>query len=100
MTHSFLSLSLLLFVVADMHSFKLFLAETLVLLAVTLSATAKVVEQTFDIGWVWANPDGRHARPVISVNGVWPPPTIHVDIGVSSARLDLFCQTLTSVRTV
>ena len=70
-----------------------FLAESLLLLAATLSTTAKVVEHTFDIGWVWANPDGRHERPVIGVNHVWPPPTIHVDIGVSSSstRMDLLC---------
>ncbi|PKS11058.1 hypothetical protein jhhlp_002819, partial [Lomentospora prolificans] len=44
------------------------------------SALAGVVTKTWDIGWVNASPDGV-ARPVIGINGEWPCPPLHVDIG-------------------
>lgn len=42
---------------------------------------AKVVTYDWSLTWVWANPDGRNARPVIGINNQWPCPTIHVDTG-------------------
>jgi iron transport multicopper oxidase len=35
----------------------------------------------FDIGWVEANPDGKHTRPVIGINGQWPIPRIEANVG-------------------
>lgn len=50
-------------------------------LALSLAATAlaKTVEVDWDIGWVNAAPDG-YSRPVIAINGQWPPPPLHVDV--------------------
>jgi iron transport multicopper oxidase len=39
-------------------------------------AHCATVTHDFDIGWTYANPDGQQTRPVIGVNGKWPPPTI------------------------
>ena len=36
---------------------------------------------TWNIGWVNRNPDTLHSRPVISINGQWPPPTLKVSVG-------------------
>jgi iron transport multicopper oxidase len=44
-------------------------------------SAAKVVTYDWSLTWVWANPDGRQARPVIGVNNHWPCPTINVDKG-------------------
>jgi iron transport multicopper oxidase len=44
-------------------------------------AAAKVVTYYWSLTWVWANPDGREARPVVGVNNQWPCPTIHVNKG-------------------
>jgi iron transport multicopper oxidase len=44
-------------------------------------ATPATVRYTFDVRWVWANPDGAFPRPVIGVNGHWPPPRIDAAIG-------------------
>lgn len=35
----------------------------------------------WDIGWIDANPDGLHTRPVIAINGQWPPPILRADVG-------------------
>lgn len=43
-------------------------------------AAAKVVTYHFNIGWISAAPDG-YVRPVIAINGLFPPPTIHVTVG-------------------
>lgn len=39
-------------------------------------ARCATVTYDFDIGWTFANPDGQQTRPVIGVNGQWPPPAI------------------------
>ncbi|KAF2008997.1 multicopper oxidase [Aaosphaeria arxii CBS 175.79] len=44
-------------------------------------AQAAVRTYDFDIGWVYANPDGLATRPVIGINGQWPIPTISVTKG-------------------
>ncbi|EXJ67555.1 uncharacterized protein A1O5_09568 [Cladophialophora psammophila CBS 110553] len=49
-----------------------------ILCAATTSGT--VVTYDFNISWVPASPDG-FSRPVIGVNGQWPPPTISADLG-------------------
>jgi iron transport multicopper oxidase len=41
---------------------------------------ADTVTYNFDLGWKWLAPDG-FGRPVIVVNGQWPPPTIVLDEG-------------------
>lgn len=43
--------------------------------------TTSTVQHDFDIAWIWADPSGTHARPVIGVNGQWPPPTINAMVG-------------------
>lgn len=45
-----------------------------------IGSLAAVVEHTFRLNWTRASPDG-HSRPVIGVNGTWPPPTIHLTKG-------------------
>jgi iron transport multicopper oxidase len=46
------------------------------LFGVALSAT-----YDFNISWVNAKPDGLVERPVMAVNGVWPPPKIEANVG-------------------
>src|ERR1700761_3563697 len=53
----------------------------IVLTSLIAFAASSVVEHTWDITWVLANPDGRLERPVIGVNNAWPPPSIHVNLG-------------------
>lgn len=36
---------------------------------------------TWNVGWVNRNPDTLHSRPVIGINGRWPPPTLHANVG-------------------
>lgn len=45
-----------------------------------LSNKVKTVTYNWDITWVTASPDGFE-RPVIGINGQWPCPAIHVDLG-------------------
>lgn len=52
----------------------------LFLIASTQTSPATRV-YNFSIGWVTKNPDGRHERRVIGVNGDWPPPTIEATVG-------------------
>ena len=58
-------------------SFKFLLSFTLFFYL----TAAKVVTYDWKLTWVWANPDGRLARPVIGINNAWPCPTVHVDKG-------------------
>lgn len=44
------------------------------LLGFTIVAEAATVTYDFNITWVRANPDGRHERPTIGINGKWPLP--------------------------
>ncbi|KAJ1323364.1 iron transport multicopper oxidase [Microdochium nivale] len=57
----------------------LVLAAVLAVFART--AACAVVEHNFNITWVWSNPDGLRARPVIGVNGVFPPPALAATVG-------------------
>lgn len=52
----------------------------LALLCYLQISTAKVVTHHFNIGWINAAPDG-YMRPVVAINGEFPPPTLHVTIG-------------------
>ena len=51
-----------------------------VLSSASLTASA-IVEYDWTIQWLRANPDGRLERPVVSVNGEWPPPTVRAKLG-------------------
>lgn len=42
---------------------------------------AATIEHDFNITWATANPDRAFDRPVIGINGKWPIPEIHADIG-------------------
>jgi len=42
---------------------------------------SRVISHDFVVAWGTANPDGRLERPVIQINGQWPPPTIFADVG-------------------
>jgi len=35
----------------------------------------------WDVTWVSRNPDGFHTRPVIGINGEWPPPELTANVG-------------------
>lgn len=59
----------------------LLLLVATVLTVFTRVAAAAVIEHNFNITWVWANPDGLRARPVIGVNGVFPPPALTASLG-------------------
>lgn len=49
------------------------------LVANALAAKAATVTLDWNVTWVWAAPDG-YGRPVIGINGQWPPPQIHVNL--------------------
>ena len=55
----------------------------LVLLVATILPAVNGVTHHFDwnVGWVRANPDGQHERPVIGLNGEWPWPLLNFTIG-------------------
>lgn len=55
----------------------------LLLLATVLPATFAATTHNFDwtVGWVTANPDGMHERPVIGLNGQWPWPLLNFTMG-------------------
>ncbi|KAE8867294.1 hypothetical protein PTNB73_05388 [Pyrenophora teres f. teres] len=44
-------------------------------------ARCATVTHDFDIGWLYANPDGQQTRPVIGINGQWPVPPIIANKG-------------------
>lgn len=53
------------------------------LLSIFLSTLVAAEERiyNFNIGWVLRNPDGRHERRVIGINGEWPLPQIEATVG-------------------
>ena len=51
------------------------------LLLVCSAACTKVTYLEFNVTWVNRNPDDRHARPVMGINGQWPIPALHVTKG-------------------
>ncbi|KAH0282534.1 iron transport multicopper oxidase FET3 precursor [Aureobasidium namibiae CBS 147.97] len=53
---------------------------SILLLYITLASARKVL-YGWNIGWMNANPDGRRERPVMAVNGQWPPPIIRATVG-------------------
>jgi len=53
--------------------------QTLLLLFCT-GTLADTVYHDFNITWVRAGPSG-YERPMIGINGQWPVPVIHVDLG-------------------
>lgn len=55
------------------------MARLSLLLGLAATALAKTVSVDWDIGWVSAAPDG-YTRPVIGINGQWPPPALEVDV--------------------
>lgn len=52
-------------------------------------ANAATLKYNFDVSWVWANPDGAFPRPVIGINGQWPPPRIDATLG-DTVIVDVF----------
>lgn len=44
-------------------------------------ASAATVTYDFNVTWVTANPDGQKERPTVGINGQWPIPAIHVNVG-------------------
>ncbi|KAJ5182914.1 hypothetical protein N7492_000530 [Penicillium capsulatum] len=46
-----------------------------------LTASAATLTYNWNITWVTANPDGQQLRPVIGVNGEWPPPALNFTRG-------------------
>ncbi|KAG2415820.1 iron transport multicopper oxidase FET3 precursor [Aspergillus terreus] len=46
-----------------------------------LLASAATLHYDFNITWVNANPDGQMNRPVIGINGQWPPPVLNFTRG-------------------
>ncbi len=44
-------------------------------------ATAAIVSYDFNVSWTLQSPDGAYVRPVIGVNGRWPPPIIRAAVG-------------------
>jgi iron transport multicopper oxidase len=53
----------------------------LVVAALLPSIHAATVTYNFNITWAYGNPDGMFTRPVIGINGKWPPPTIYATKG-------------------
>ena len=51
----------------------------LAILHYVLCASAAVYN--WNIGWITENPDGLLSRPVIAINGQWPPPTLSANVG-------------------
>lgn len=47
----------------------------------SMPVTADTINLDWNITWVYANPDGLALRPVIGVNGAWPPPIINATKG-------------------
>jgi iron transport multicopper oxidase len=52
-------------------------------LLVILHYVLYVSAATYDwnLGWQTENPDGLQPRPVIAINGQWPPPTLYANVG-------------------
>lgn len=54
------------------------MASSLYLFAMFLAhlVSAATLQYDFNVTWVNANPDGQITRPVIGINGKWPPPIL------------------------
>ena len=57
--------------------------STALLAVSSLAATVLADVRTYDftVGWVNRNPDGLQERRVMGINGQWPIPAIHANIG-------------------
>lgn len=55
--------------------------STLVALCFVPISYAATLTYDFNIGWVYANPDGACVRPVMGINGQWPLPPITATVG-------------------
>lgn len=55
--------------------------KTCALLVLAGSYFAHAAVYNWEVTWVSRNPDGRHTRPVVGINGQWPPPVITADVG-------------------
>lgn len=64
----------------DRYALVLFI-PLLQLAFLTHFSSAALVTYDFNITWVLYSPDGLQARPVIGVNGYWPPPVIRASVG-------------------
>ncbi|KIX04681.1 uncharacterized protein Z518_05551 [Rhinocladiella mackenziei CBS 650.93] len=53
----------------------------LIFTSILQSTLSSNVTYDFNITWVAVNPDGAFTRPTIGVNGQWPPPQIHANLG-------------------
>lgn len=58
-----------------------FFEHSVLLVGTIASAQSAIIEHDWTIHWINANPDGRHTRPVIGVNGQWPNPTVRAKLG-------------------
>ncbi|KAL1640208.1 hypothetical protein SLS58_007159 [Diplodia intermedia] len=58
---------------ASLHSLLALLASSL--------ASAATVNLDWNVTWTTANPDGMMERPVIGINGQWPPPVLNFTKG-------------------
>ncbi len=61
-------------------AFNMFLKTYLYIIA-TYNLYAYAAVYNWDLTWVSRNPDGLHTRPVIGINGQWPPPTLNANVG-------------------
>ncbi|MCJ1386547.1 hypothetical protein MMC17_009673 [Xylographa soralifera] len=59
----------------------LYLRNLLILLVSAKLVFAATVTYNWDITWVSVNPDSRHVRPAIGINGQWPCPTLNANVG-------------------
>lgn len=50
-------------------------------LASSLAVFANAATYNWQVSWVSRNPDGLLERPVIGINGQWPPPAINAQVG-------------------
>jgi iron transport multicopper oxidase len=46
-----------------------------------LAVSAATINLDWNVTWVLANPDGLQERPVIGINGQWPPPVLNFTKG-------------------
>jgi iron transport multicopper oxidase len=51
------------------------------MLLFTTLTSAATVTYDWNITWVRANPDGLFERPTIGINGKWPLPIMHANVG-------------------
>lgn len=55
--------------------------KTYLLVVLTCRLFAYAAVYDWDVTWVSKNPDGLQTRPVIGINGQWPPPALTANVG-------------------